>query len=84
MPKIEKVKKAVKKHQMTWINLFEKRGKHQINSFVSKFKLTAYPSMFVINPEGRIIHDRVSTFALVSSIHQVIAKDKALKSKKGK
>lgn len=81
---IEKVKKAVKKHQMTWINLFEKRGKHQTNSFVSKFKLTAYPSMFVINPEGRIIHDKVSPFALANSIRQVIAKDKALKNKKGK
>lgn len=79
---VEKVKEAVKKHEMKWVNLFEQRGKHQANGFVSKFKLTAYPSMFVINPEGRVIYDKVSPLTLANNIRQVIEKDKALR--KGK
>lgn len=52
----EKVRKFIRKHNMNWIHLFEKRGS---SSLTKKLNITGYPTTILLDKEGKIIARKV-------------------------
>ena len=52
---IEKVMDFVVKEEMNWSHLFVSASQNDVNSVVSKLKVTKYPTTILISPDGKII-----------------------------
>lgn len=70
----EKWLAAVKKHNLTWTNLWENPDTDRSKSVASLYEVRGFPTKFIINPDGYIVNTTVGEDPEFYSILSVLVK----------